>query len=58
MNGKINYTGTSEKSLVTDNSLVKLDAFSGSYNLSTEASPESINIASIEFEQLGSDNAN
>jgi len=43
---------------VTDNSLVKLDAFSGSYNLSTEASPESINIASIEFEQLGSDNAN
>lgn len=57
-NRKTNYTGTSEKSSVTDNSLVKPDALSSFDNLSTEARPESINIASIEFEQLGSDSAN
>lgn len=58
LNGKVNFTGTSEKSSVTENSLAKPDTFSGFDDLSTEASPESINIASIEFEQLGSDNAN
>lgn len=51
-------TGISEKSSVTENSLVKPDAVSGFDNLSTEACPESINIASIEFEQLGLDDAN
>lgn len=45
-NRKANYISISEKSSMTENSLVKPDA------------RESINIASIEFEQLGLDDAN
>eukprot|EP01018_Ginkgo_biloba_P000068 Gb_16927 [translate_table: standard] len=57
-NNKTNISSTLEMSSVTDNSLVKPDAFSGFDNLGTPANPESISIASIEFEQPGSDKDN
>jgi len=43
---------------MTDNYLVKPDAFSGFDNLSTEESLGSINIDLNEFEQFDSNNAN
>ncbi|GLJ37365.1 hypothetical protein SUGI_0758250 [Cryptomeria japonica] len=53
-----NHSSASENSSVTDNSLVKPDVYSRFGNRTADASSESINIASIEFEQLGSDIAN
>ncbi|KAH9309218.1 hypothetical protein KI387_037129, partial [Taxus chinensis] len=52
------HNSTSGNSSITDDSFVKPDAYSRINNLTAEASSESMDITSIEFEQIESDMGN